>query len=123
MRCIPIMLFPPKQYCQSVIHNTKLLLPLNFLPCCCFHLDCFRACSTGPTFDSIPHIARGLTSIVSNDTTSTTICASTRTARQPSEHAAPTLSLLLLIQTSSLSRTHFLSEQVLLVACWMACRH
>jgi hypothetical protein len=61
-----------------------------------------------------------LASIFSNHSASTTTRASTLTAGQPSKHAASSLALLLLVQTSSLSRAHLLCEQVLLVACRVA---
>ena len=84
----------------DVIHFVELpplLLALDFLPRRRLGLSNLRARSTRPALDSDPHIPRRLTSILANHSASAPTRASTLTARQPSEHAAPPFRLLLLV--------------------------
>lgn len=108
---------------QSKTNN--LLVPIKLLPRCSLSFRHLRAGRTRPPFDSAPNIPRRLRSVLSNHAASTTSSAraSTSTSRQTSEHAASPFRLLLLIQTRSLRRSHFLREQVLLVACRVVRRH
>jgi hypothetical protein len=123
-RCVSLIDTPnPIHIPCKPYQETQSLLPLNRLPRRRFSLSNFRARRSRPSFNSIPNIPRRLTSIVANHSASIPTRTPTRSARQSSEHATSSLSSFLLIQTSSLSRAHFLREQVLLVACWMACGH
>lgn len=100
--------------------SKKSFLAFNLLPRRSFSLSDFRARSACPAFDRIPHVPRRLASIFPNHSASTTTGASTLTTRQPSEHATSSFTLLLLVQTRSLSRAHLLCEEILLIACRVA---